>query len=498
MPQPPPLVLGPILPEIVLSGAAIVILLLDAIRPSRDQRLSATLAMLGLGGAALASLRIWLRVDDLVAGGRPEVAAGAPVLGGMVAGDRYSVFFRLVILGSAAVAVLLGHHYLRRTGEDRGEFYALLLFATSGMTLLTAAADLIVVFLALEVLSLSLYVMAGFSWRRLSSQEASLKYFLLGAFSSAFFLYGLALTYGATGTTNLAGIATALSANSEGLGLALVAAGLLAVGFAFKVAAVPFHMWTPDVYQGSPTPVTAFMAAGTKVAGFAALIRVSGIALGGVGWELQPALYGLAAVTMVVGSVLAIAQQEVKRMLAYSSIAHAGFVLVGVAAANHEGIAGAMFYLVAYAAMIMGAFAVVIVVSRTGERRTSLGAYRGLARTNPVLAALLALFLLSLAGIPPLAGFMAKILVFQAAVDAGLEGLVVVAVLASVVAAFFYIRLIVLTYMYEPEDEREAEEVRPGPAPALALLVTGAVTLVFGVFPSLILGFVERAAVLRW
>jgi NADH-quinone oxidoreductase subunit N len=499
MPQPPPLVLGPILPEIVLAAAAIVILLVDAFRPRRDQRFAAALALLGLAGAAIASVRIWLNVDDLVAAGRPERAATAPVLGGMVVGDKYSVFFRLVVLASAAVAVLLAYHYLRRTREDRGEFYALLLFATSGMTLLTAAADLIVVFLALEVLSLSLYVMAGFSWRRLSSQEASLKYFLLGAFSSAFFLYGIAMAYGATGTTNLGRMAAALTANSEGLGLALVAAGLLAVGFAFKVAAVPFHMWTPDVYQGAPTPVTAFMAAGTKVAGFAALIRVAGVALGGVGWELQPALYALAAVTMVVGSLLAIAQQDVKRMLAYSSIAHAGFVLVGVAAGNQEGISGAMFYLVAYAAMIMGAFAVVILVSRTGERRTSLQSYRGLGRTSPMLAGLLALFLLSLAGIPPLAGFMAKILVFQAAVDAGLESLVIIAVLATVIAAFFYIRLIVLTYMYEPEEEAAPEEpVRTEAGPAVALAVTAAVTLLFGVFPSLLLGFLETAAVLRW
>jgi NADH-quinone oxidoreductase subunit N len=498
MPQAPPIVLGPILPEIIVAGTAIVILLMDAMWPSRDQRLAAGLSLLGLAGAAAASIRIWLTIDDLVAGGRPEAAASAPVLGGMVAGDKYSVFFRLVVLASAAVAVLLGYHYLRRTGEARGEFYALLLFATSGMTLLTAAADLIVVFLALEVLSLSLYVMAGFSWRRLSSQEASLKYFLLGAFSSAFFLYGIALAYGATGTTSIGGIADSLTANAGSLGLVLVAGALLAVGFAFKVAAVPFHMWTPDVYQGAPTPVTAFMAAGTKVAGFAALIRVMGAALGGAGWELQPALYVLAAGTMVVGSLVAIAQQNVKRMLAYSSIAHAGFVLVGVSAGNGQGIAGAMFYLVAYAAMIMGAFAVVVMVSRTGERRTSLHSYRGLGRTNPVLAALLALFLLSLAGIPPLAGFMAKVLVFQAAVDAGLESLVIIAVVASVIAAFFYIRLIVLSYMYEPEDEHEGEVVRTGPAPAVALAATAGVTLLFGLFPSLILGFLESASVLRW
>jgi NADH-quinone oxidoreductase subunit N len=413
----------------------------------------------------------------------------------MVATDDFALFFRLVILGSAAVAVLLSAHYLERTGEARGEYYALLLFATSGMTLLSAAADLIVVFLGLEILSLSLYVMAGFSWRRAASQEASLKYFLLGAFSSAFFLYGIALAYGAAGTTNIGGIARALSAETGTVALGLAAAGLLAVGFAFKVAAVPFHMWTPDVYQGAPTPVTAFMAAGTKVAGFAALIRVATVALGPLGWELTPVLVALSAVTMVVGSLLAIAQDDVKRLLAYSSIAHAGFVLVGVAAGNQEGISGSMFYLVAYAAMILGAFGVVVLVSRTGEERTSLRSYRGLGRSNPVLAALLALFLLSLAGLPPTAGFIAKVLVFQAAVDAGLEGLVIVAVLASVVAAFFYIRVIVLSYMEEPEEEL----VLPtGPAPGFALAVTAAVTLVLGVLPGLLLEPLQTAGVLRW
>jgi NADH-quinone oxidoreductase subunit N len=495
MPQPPEIAYQPILPELILAGVAMAILLVDAVWPSRDQRLAQGIAVLGLAGAAAASLWIWMAVDERLDGGASQAASAPTFLGGMVASDKYAAFFRLVILASSLVAVLLSSHYLRRTGEGRGEFPALILFATSGMTLLAAAADLIVVFLALEILSLSLYVLAGFSLRRRASQEAGLKYFLLGAFSSAFFLYGIAMAYGATGTTNIGGIADGVTGGSS-LGLILVAAGLLTVGFAFKVAAVPFHMWTPDVYQGAPTPVTAFMAAGTKVAGFAALIRVMSAALGGVGWEIQPVLYGLAAVTMVVGSLLAIAQQDVKRMLAYSSIAHAGFVLVGVAAGNQQGIAGAMFYLVAYAAMIMGAFAVVILVSRSSEERHSLASYRGLGRTNPVLAGLLTLFLLSLAGIPPLAGFMAKVLVFQAAVDAGLESLVIIAVLASVVAAFFYIRLIVLAYMYDPEESLAAAPAAPGPA--LALVATAAVTLVLGIFPSLLLGPLETASVLRW
>jgi NADH-quinone oxidoreductase subunit N len=482
---PPELVFQPILPEVILAGAAILILLADAIRPLRNRAALAVMAMAGVVGAAVATVFLW----NFDSEGTPTV------LGGMVATDRFSVFFRLVVLASAAVAILLSAHYLQRTRDARGEFYSLLLFASSGMTLLTAAADLIVVFLALEVLSLSLYVMVGISRRRMASQEASLKYFLLGAFSSAFFLYGIALAYGATGTTSLAGIADELSGRFEDLALVLAAAGLLAVGFAFKVAAVPFHMWTPDVYQGAPTPVTAFMAAGTKVAGFAALIRVATVALGPLGWNIMPVLAGLAALTMVAGSILAIAQDDVKRMLAYSSIAHAGFVLVGVGALNQQGISGAMFYLLAYAAMIMGAFGVVILVSRVGEDRTTLRSYRGIGRTNPGLAAVLALFLLSLAGIPPTAGFIAKVLVFQAAVDAGLAWLVVLAVVASVIAAFFYIRVLVFMYMEEPEDR---EALPAGAAPAWALGVTAVATLLLGVFPSLVLGSIGDAAVLRW
>jgi NADH-quinone oxidoreductase subunit N len=480
--SPPEIHLLPIAPEMVLAGTAILVLLLDAWRPARNQRLAVGLTLAGLIGAAVAALALW------------RWTGPSTVLGGMVAVDAFSVFFRLVIVASAAVAVLFSATYLERSGEARGEYYALLLFAASGMTLLSAAADLIVVFLALEMLSLSLYVMAGFSGRRLASQEASMKYFLLGAFSSAFFLYGIALSYGATGTTSITGIAQAESLLLEGSrGLLLTGAVLLAVGFGFKVAAVPFHMWTPDVYQGAPTPVTAFMAAGTKVAGFAALLRVAITGLGPVVEDLTPALWAVSALTMIVGSVLAIAQTDVKRMLAYSSIAHAGFVLVGVVAYSPLGEAGAMFYLAAYAAMILGAFGVVALVSRRGEEHTSLVSYEGLYRRSPVLAALLALFLLSLAGIPPTAGFVAKVLVFQAAVISGHWALVVVAVLASVVAAFFYIRVIVVMYMQEPE---EAEAIRTPGVPATGLAVAAVLTLLLGVFPSLLLDPWLRTAIL--
>ena len=479
----PRIALVPILPEIVLVGTAILIMLIDAIRPARDHRPAALLALAGIAGSAAAALALW------------NWGGEATVLGHTVATDRFSVFFRLVILASAAIATVLATHYLRRTGEGKPEFFTLLLFSASGMTLLAAAADLIVAFLALELLSLSLYVLAGYSFRRLTSQEAGMKYFLLGAFSSAFFLYGIALAYGASGTTSLNGIGRALSGQTGELGLALGAGALLLVGFAFKVGAVPFHMWTPDVYQGAPTPVTAFMSAGTKVAGFAALLRVTASALGPVSWDISPALWWLAALSMVGGSLLAIAQTDVKRMLAYSSIAHAGFVLVGVTAANQAGISGAMFYLAAYAAMILGAFGVVMLVSGVGEERTSLSSYAGLVRRSPLLAGLMALFLLSLAGIPPTAGFIAKVLVFGAAIEAGQTELVIVGVLASVVAAFFYIRLIVLAYMQDPE---EAGLLSAEPVPAMAVAVMGVLTLLFGVLPGILLNVLKSASVLRF
>ncbi len=488
MPQIPDLNLVPVLPELIVVAAAIVVLLLDAIRPGRGQTHLVALSIAGLLGAAAPLIRAWsVPADD-----------GLTALGGMVAVDRYAIFFRLILLAVALFGVVFSAHYLRQTGEQRGEYYALMLFATSGMMLLASAADLIVVFLALEVLSLSLYVMTGFSRGRLASQEASLKYFLLGAFSSAFLLYGIAMAYGATGTTSLGGMADALSGETGSLTLALTAAALLTVGFAFKVAAVPFHMWTPDVYQGAPTPVTGFMAAGTKVAGFAALIRVANVALGPLAWELTFAISLLAVLTMFVGSILAIAQDDLKRMLAYSSIAHAGFVLVGVAAANHEGVTGAMFYLAAYAAMILGAFGVVMLVSRVGEGRTSLRSYRGLGRRSPLLAGLLTVFLLSLAGLPPTAGFLAKVFVFQAAVNAGLEWLVIVAVLVSVIAAFFYLRVLVMTYMQDPEPEDAEERPRAELAPGLAIGLAAAITILLGVLPGLLFDPIQSAGVLRW
>ena len=472
----------PILPELILAGTGILVLLGGAVTRRAEPLALVLVALAGVVAAAAASIVLWDWDGNLT------------VLRGTVATDRFGVVVRLILLGSAGIGLLYGHHYFERSREYPREFSALILFATSGMTLFAVSADLIVAFLALEILSLSLYVLTGFS-SRAGSVEAAMKYFLLGAFSSAFFLFGVAFAYGATASTRLGEISSALSGRSGSQALALTAMGLLAVGFAFKVSAVPFHMWTPDVYQGAPTAVTAFMSAGTKVAAFAALIRVLNVALQPLTWDWRPIVWALAAVSVVVGSVFAIAQKDIKRLLAYSSISHAGFVLMGLTSAGQVGISAALYYLVAYAATVLGAFGVVMLVSARGEQRTSLGSYEGLGRRSPGLAGLLTLFLLSLTGIPPTAGFIAKIQVFRSAMDAGYWGLVLIGVIASVVAAFFYLRVVVLMFMRDPEGDAETDDTL---LPRLVVGIPAALVLVFGLFPGLLTGFLDQAAVLRW
>jgi NADH-quinone oxidoreductase subunit N len=487
--ETPTLVFRPVLPELILCAVAIIGMLYEAFARRSDRNAHLAIALVGLTGAAAAAWTLWDWTGD------------AFVLGDTVAADRFSVLARFVLLGSAAVGCLF---YTSETGRDpasyRGEFYPLVLFATAGMTLITAANDLIVVFLALEILSLALYVLTGITGRP-RSIEASMKYFLLGAFSSAFFLYGIAMAYGATASTKIAGsagttgIVQALSGQTGSQALALLALGFLVIGFGFKVSAAPFHMWTPDAYQGAPTPVTAYMSAATKVAMFFALMRVFDVALQPLAWDWTPILYALAIVSVVVGAVLAIAQTDVKRMLAYSSIAQAGFILVGLTSPNAAGMRAAMFYLVAYSLVTLGSFGIVMLVEVRGAG-SELSDFAGLARTRPLPAALMTVFMLSLAGIPPTAGFIAKVNVFEAAIAVGNWPLTVVGVLASVVAAFFYLRVIVYMYM-QPAPETEGVDAPPA-VPQVVAGVLALATLALGVFPGLVSGLLEQAALLRW
>jgi NADH-quinone oxidoreductase subunit N len=478
----PKIDLLPIVPELILIGIGIVVLLGGAIGKRAEPGALLAISLAGVLGAAAASIQLW------------NWHGGLTVLAGAVAADRFAVVARLVILAAAGIGLLYGYHYFERSGEGKPEFYPLVLFAASGMTLIAAASDLIVVFLALEILSLSLYVLTGFS-SRLGSVEGAMKYFLLGAFSSAFFLFGIAMAYGATGSTRLSAVSRALAGQTGSQALALAAVGLLAVGFAFKVSAVPFHMWTPDVYQGAPTAITAFMSAGTKVAAFAAFMRVFNVAFQPLTLDWMPLVWGLAVLSVVVGSVLAIAQTDIKRLLAYSSVAHAGFILIGLSAPGQPGMSAALFYLVSYAVMILGAFGVVMLVSARGEDRTMIASYAGLAKRSPLLAGLMALFLFSLAGIPPTAGFIAKVRVFTVAIGAGHWELALIGVLASVVAAYFYLRVVTVMFMQEPADDAEPD---PSLLPRLAIVIPAVATLVLGVFPGLVTGFLDTAAVIRW
>jgi NADH-quinone oxidoreductase subunit N len=382
-----------------------------------------------------------------------------------------------------------------RAGLTQTEIYPLTLFAVGGMMLFPAAGDLLTMFVALEVLSLPLYIMCGLARRRrLLSQEASMKYFLLGAFSSAFFLFGAALLFGYAGSLNLGAIATAISTGTQGQGLLIPGVALVAIGLLFKVGAVPFHSWTPDVYQGAPTPVTGFMAACTKVAAFGAILRVFYVGVAGSRWDWQPAIWAVAILTMLVGSILAVTQTDVKRMLAYSSIAHAGFILTGVLAFDKTGLSGSLFYLVAYGFTTIGAFAVVSLVRDSGGEATHLSQWAGLGKRSPILAGIFAFFLLAFAGIPLTSGFTGKFAVFAAAVAHGGTWLAVVGVVSSAIAAFFYVRVIVLMYFSEPSGDGTTVAI-PSALMTVALTIGVAVTVILGVFPQPVLDLAAHSAV---
>lgn len=477
-----------IAPATTLIGAACVLLVVASLarHTSWIHHVYAPFTVVAALLAGLFTINLWER---LLNGINNTVVANAINI------DGFSIFITVTLCAVLAISALIAQGYLRREQLDGPEFYVLAMLSAAGGVIMGGANDLLVMFLGLEILSIALYVLAGSHLRRTESQESALKYFVLGGFASALFLYGVALTYGATGSTNFDDITTYLNGTVVFRnGLLVAGTILMVVGLGFKIAAVPFHMWTPDVYQGSPSPVTGFMAAAAKAAGFAALLRIlfSGLVTRRLDW--QPIIWVLAIATMAVGAILAAVQSDIKRMMAYSSISHAGFILIGVQAASDRGLAAALFYLLTYAFVVLGTFAVITIVGRTGDSAHALTDYKGLARRSPILAITLTLFLLAQAGIPATSGFIAKFGVITAAADARSYAIAIIAMLVSVIGGYFYLRVIVQMYMHEPDDSTAGEGIYAIPATTrLALLITAAFTLYAGMFPGALLHFAERA-----
>ena len=484
--------LGVALPGISLAVWAVILLLIDLFVKRKQ-----VTAWLAIGGIVFAFI-----VNLLVFNQNQEAFMG------MFIADSFSGFMNIVILFTAGISVLLSIDYIKRAGIERGEFYVLLLFTTVGGMFMASANDLIAVFVALELLSIPLYVLAAFRAPNLKSEESGMKYFILGAFSSAFFVYGAALIYGATGTTNLPQIfqAIGLALNGQGQAtlLLLLGSGLILVGLGFKVAVVPFHMWTPDVYEGAPTPITAFMSVAAKVGGFAALLRIMIVALPALmvaqqttaAW--QNVIELIAAATLILGNFVAISQTNIKRMLAYSSIAHAGYILMAVAAAGTPGIGdqaarAAAIYLLAYMFTNIGAFAVVIAIEKDDGTGTKLDDFKGLSKSKPVLAAMMAFFMLSLAGVPLTGGFIGKWFVFWATLNSGLTILAVIGVLTSVVSAFYYIRVVVNMYLADGEGDPAAGATKNV---QWATYIAFAGTLIMGVLPFLVTSLSDHVSFL--
>ena len=475
-----------LLPVLILFGASLALLIATAlVRGRLGARVASAVTVLAAVAAFVVTFIQWSYLDGH---GPSTTVANAIVL------DGFSVVATAVIALSLAMAALVAHDWARRQGVTGGEFHILALATAAGAVLMTQANDLVVIFLGLEILSIGLYVLVAFDRHRLRSAEAALKYFLLGSFASAIFIYGAALVYGATGSTNLTSISYFLGSNLVlRPGLLYAGGALLLVGFAFKVAAVPFHLWSPDVYEGAPTPVTGYMAAVVKVGAFAALIRVLISALGTQLGTWRPIVWALIVLTTLVGASLALVQRNVKRMLAYSSINHAGFILLGVWAGTTRGSAAALFYLATYAPVVVASFAVLTLVGGEGDDQHSIDHYRGLARRQPLLGAMFAILLLSQLGAPLTTGFYAKFAVLGAAVDAGGGPLALIALLGAAIAAFFYLRWVLTLYA---DDQLDAARVAVPRATALVIGLGVAITIVFGVWPGPIAALAQHATVL--
>jgi NADH-quinone oxidoreductase subunit N len=475
--------LRPLLPMLVLAATAAIVIVLDLLPPrERKDHLGFVSA---LGVVLTLVMTYWMTFA--IGGGELRGFRGMVVL------DPFALFFNIVIGYATGLVILLSMDYIRRAGQEAGEFYILVLLSALGMMLMASAGDLIIVFLGLETMSIALYVLTGFFRHRLEAGEASLKYFLMGAFASAFFLYGIALIFGATGSTNLDRIANAVAAGAGRDPMLAIGFGLLLVGFGFKISAVPFHMWAPDAYEGAPTSITAFIATGSKAAAFASLLRVLLTGLRGAPLDWPMLMWGMAAITMTVGNVVALAQQNLKRMLAYSSIAHVGYMLVGVVAGGSLGNGAVLFYLLVYTFTTAGAFGAILLLERNGREAVQLADYGGLATRHPMLAVALSVFLLSLIGIPPTAGFVGKFYLFGAAVKSGYVWLAVIGVLNSAVAAYYYLRLIVFMYMREPEGAPTV--MAPSFSGALALVVALWGVVQLGVAPGPLCDLAQAAVI---
>ncbi|MDE0317082.1 MAG: NADH-quinone oxidoreductase subunit N [Candidatus Poribacteria bacterium] len=475
-----------LMPQLVIVSTLLIVLVFDMI----DSISKKTLGWMTIVGAVIA---LWASINLLQAG------TDQTQFNDMFRIDSYSLFFNIIFLVSTILVALISISYLGKGDKKQGPYYLLILLATLGMMLMAAGNELIIIFLGLELMSLSLYVLAGYFRESPASSEAGMKYLLLGAFASAFFLYGIALIYGAAGTTSIPGIAEKLTTESQSP-LLLAGTFLLIVGFGFKVAIVPFHQWAPDVYEGAPTTIAAFISAGPKAAGFAAFIRIFMEALPDIQSEWTGVIVLLAMLTMTVGNVIAIAQTNIKRMLAYSSIAHAGYVLIGLAAANDDGTSSAMLYLLVYCVMNIGAFGAVILARTADGESLTISDYAGLGFRKPLLGIFMTLMLLSLAGFPPTAGFVGKFYIFKSAVQAAVQpdvvntwlvSLVIVGAVNTAISAFYYLRVVVTMYMREPEEELEFNPYPSTLVIGLALAAIG--VLLIGILPSLLLNPAQNA-----
>ena len=473
-----------ILPLLIVAGWGVILLILDLFIPQDRKVLTAVLAAFGLLGGMVAAVLQF---------GRSGV-----LFSGMLVIDGFTSFMQILFLGTGLIAIAQAYEYLRRRKIERGEYYVLLTFSISGMMLMAMAGDLIVIFIALELLSIPLYILSGFARPQPISEEAALKYFILGAFASGFMVYGIALVFGATATTSLAGVFQAITAATGSPGLVMVGAALILVGLGFKVAAVPFHMWTPDVYEGAPSSVTAFMSVGAKAGGFAALLRILVAAFPGAGAIWGPVTMWIAALTMTWGNIAAIAQTNIKRMLAYSSIAHAGYIFMALPASAilpdaTEAVRAALFYLMAYAITNLGAWGVVLALEKAEGTGLEIDDYGGLGSRRPLLALAMALFMLSFTGVPPTVGFIGKFYLFRAAIEANLIWLALIGVVTSLISAYYYLRIVVVMYMQPGEPESRTEVLLNS-----TVWLAGIGTLLFGVLPAPLLALASLAGLLQF